>query len=80
MWRQEKPSPHLKGHVDRAFTQFSPDGNLLAYSSFNGMSLWDVARQETITTFTGDVWSVTFSPDGTLLAYLENSGGISIRS
>ena len=37
------------------------------------MSLWDVAHQETIATFAGDVWSVTFSPDGTLLAYLENS-------
>ena len=32
-----------------------------------------MASQETITTFTRDVWSVTFSPDGTLLAYLENS-------
>ena len=63
----------LEGDVDRAFTQFSPDGNLLAYYSSNGMRLWDVARQETITTFTGDVWSVTFSPNGRLLAYLENS-------
>ena len=63
----------LEGHVDRAFAAFSPDGSLLAYSSVNGMRLWDVEKQETITTFTGDVWSVTFSPDRTLLAYLEHS-------
>ena len=62
----------LEERTDWAFTVFSPDGNLLAYSSPDGVKLWDVATQETIATLTGDVRPATFSPDGALLAYLEN--------
>ena len=46
---------------------FSPDGSILAI----GQNLWDVAKQENLTTIGtlgGPVHIVTFSPDGTTLA------------
>lgn len=54
---------------------FSPDGNILAFSSGNAIQLWDMAAGgEGIVTLEGHidaVMSLAFSPDGTILA----SGG-----
>ena len=57
-----------------AFAVFSPDGDVLAYFSPEGIRLWDVERQAVITTLPGDVVPLvplSFSPDGALLAYIE---------
>ena len=53
---------------------FSPDGAILAWSSYGGSTnLWDVATKEHIKTLTGGTFA--FSPDGTTLASGDHRSG-----
>lgn len=66
--------PPLARHSDNVQDlEFSPDGEMLVTSSFDGTTmLWDMSTGEQITTpltgHTGRVLASTFSPDGRLLA------------
>ena len=59
---------------------FTPDGKTLAIGEENNktISLWNLARQERIVTFTGHeyiIYQLAFSPDGTILAS-GDAGGV----
>ena len=61
----------------------SPDGAFLAIGVSSKVELLDVAKRETITTFTflhsvGTIPTVAFSPDGTLLAAGSREGAIKV--
>jgi len=61
---------------------FSPQGRTLVTGSANGtVQLWDArsyARLETLSAFTGQVFSVAFSPDGRFLAAGGLNGAIRV--
>lgn len=46
----------------------SPNGKTLAYTTTQGISLWDRAAERVVGTLPGHHWSFAFSPDGKTLA------------
>lgn len=71
---EEVPDATFKGHTDLIYSiTFSPDGDLLASKSRDGvLKIWDVHNEQLMHTInTSQRGAIAFSPDGNLLA----SGG-----
>ena len=70
--------PPLRGHESEVLNaEFSPDGNLLATSAFDGtVILWDVESRRALGTLPGPAGSTSarFTPDGRRLFVLRETG------
>ncbi|CAE7231010.1 unnamed protein product [Rhizoctonia solani] len=83
MWEDNKLAFSLTGHDNKITSiAFSPDGNLFASGSKDGvLAVWDArTRGRLFDPFTGHsarIFSIAFSPDGTQIA--SDGGGTTIR-
>jgi sugar lactone lactonase YvrE len=71
--------PQLPGHsAELNAAVFSPDGNRLLISSYDGAHLWDIATTSEIRNFPGDnpsrILEAVFSPDGRQILALTEDG------
>lgn len=78
----DKPQGLLEGSGGYSVAvTFSPDGSMLAFPTFDGLQIWDVAERRLIDSMKGKIASGSswaFSPDSTLLAAGDYEGNVQI--
>ena len=56
-------------------TSFSPDGSMLATTTYESVTVWKMPELTWLQTFRGDfIEGISFSPDGTILAFASGDG------